>query len=130
MKGEYFNRMNLAFCEKILSSPDVEKRPGLKSLLQSRLCNANASAGNIREFTHTNINEPDGVIYMNQKPKNTGNSKQTIEKLNRRPIENMGETELLRELLSEIRALREVAQFGITKDEHEGKAGRTAMFDC
>lgn len=128
MSNDYFKGMNRAFCEQVLNRPDVEKRPGLKSLLQSRLCNANA--GNISELKHTTINEPDGVIYMNQKPKNTGNSKQTIEKLNRRPIENMGETELLRELLSEIRALREVAQFGITKDEHEGKAGRTAMFDC
>ncbi|MDQ5769563.1 hypothetical protein [Thiothrix subterranea] len=128
MSNDYFNGMNRAFCEQVLNRPDVENRPGLKSLLQSRLCNANA--GNISELKHTTINEPDGVIYMNQKPKNTGNSKQTIEKLNRRPIENMGETELLRELLSEIRALREVAQFGITKDEHEGKAGRTAMFDC
>lgn len=127
MSKEYLKGVNRVLCERILNSPDIEKRSTFKSLLQSRLCNESTKIDHISEFKDVALKKTDGVIHMSHKQKNTESSKQSIENLNRRSVANMSEAELLRELLSEIRALREIAQFGITKDEYEGKI---AMFDC
>lgn len=126
MQGnKFFTEANRFICQERLNSPDIAKRPGLKSLLESRLCNI----GIDNTDKHSLTNQPEGVIYMST-TKKPNQKKQTIESLNRTPIENLSEKDLLRELLSEIRALREVAQFGITKAEHEGKTGSYAAFDC